>query len=148
LTIRRPLENNPRMSANQNWSLYEMLLLSDWSGWAKGLELRDNLFHSEGVARYGHQVSRNANGSYGIAPGWGPAINIVFRGNRYAGQHDGCPTESLTDVSAAPKPMLFQDWPGPQFDPRAPEKFSAYIQAHRKWMLRLMERQFGVRPPG
>jgi hypothetical protein len=126
----------------------QMLLLSDWSGWAKGLELRDNLFHAEGLARYGHQVSRSADGSYGLAPGWGPATNIVFRGNRCVGQHDGCPADRLADNAAAPKPIPFPDWPGPQFDPRNPDKFGAYIHAHHRWMLRLMERQFGFRPPG
>ena len=37
----------------------QVLLLSDWSGWANGLEVRNNLFHSEGVGRYGHQISRD-----------------------------------------------------------------------------------------
>ena len=124
----------------------QVLLLSDWSGWAKGLELRNNLFRSEGVARYGHQKSRNSDGTYGIAPGWGPATNIAFYGNRYVGQHEDRPAESITDDAVAPTPIAFKDWPGPQFDPRAPEKFSAYIRAHRAWMLRLMERQFGRRP--
>jgi hypothetical protein len=124
----------------------QVLLLSDWNGWAKGLELRHNLFHSEGVGRYGHQRSRNPEGSYRIAPGWGPATNIVFCGNRYVGQHEDRPAEIATNDAAAPAPMVFKDWPGPQFDPRQPEKFGAYIKAHRAWMLRLMERQFGRRP--
>jgi hypothetical protein len=128
----------------------QLLLLSDWSGWANGLEMRHNLFHSEGVARYGHQVSRNYNtGEYGIAPGWGPASNIVFSGNVYVGRHEGRPVDSGNPSATAPKPITFNDWPGPQFDPARPEKFGTYIKAHRKWMLRLMERQFGdVSPLG
>ena len=124
----------------------QLLLLTDWSGWANGLELRDNLFQSEGICRYGHQVSRNADGSYGIAPGWGPATNIVFTGNRYFGRHEGRPVEDNIENSAAPKPISFKSWPGPQFDPRKPEKFTAYIRAHRQWMLRLMQEQFGRGP--
>ena len=41
---------------------------------------------------------------------------------------------------------FYLDWPGPQFDPSHPEAFSSYIKAHREWMLRLMQRQFGHRP--
>ena len=125
----------------------QVLLLSDWSGWADGLEVRDNLFHSEGVARYGYQISRNLQtGAYGIASGWGPATNIVFRDNRYLGRHEEHPDESGSDCSAAPKPIAFKDWPGPQFDPQEPEKFDRYIRKHRAWMIRLMERQFGRSP--
>jgi hypothetical protein len=124
----------------------QVLLLSDWSGWANGLELRDNLFSSEGVARYGHQVTRSKDGSYGIAPGWGPATNIVFRGNRYVGRHENQPQETNGTTFAAPNPIRFDDWPGPQFDPQHPEGFGTFIQAHREWMLKLMERQFGRRP--
>ena len=46
----------------------------------------------------------------------------------------------------APQPIRFDDWPGPQFDPREPERFKAYLKAHRAWMMRLMKRQFGVQP--
>jgi hypothetical protein len=126
----------------------QLLLVSDWSGWVNGLELSNNLFHSEGVARYGHQVTRDyKTGAYGMGPGWGPATNIVFAGNRYVGRHDDKPADDNVDCSAAPKPIAFADWPGPQFDPAHPENFPQYIRAHRKWMLRLMEQQFGRRPP-
>jgi hypothetical protein len=125
-----------------------LLLLSDWSGWADGLELTNNLFCSEGLARYGHQISRNYNtGSYGIGPGWGPATNIVFSGNRYVGRHEDRPEDNRTNASAAPNPVDFKDWPGPQFNPAHPENFRRYLRAHREWMQRLMFRQFGHLPP-
>jgi hypothetical protein len=124
----------------------QLLLLSTWSGWANGLELRNNLFHSGGIARYGHQVSRDYNtGAYGIEPGWGPATNVVFSENVCVGRHEGQPEDNSGGVSA-PKPMAFGDWPGPQFNPELPERFGGYLKAHRQWMLRLMERQFGRRP--
>lgn len=124
----------------------QALLLTDWSGWAKGLEFRHNLFCSEGVARYGHQISRSKDGAYGLGPGWGPAKEVVFRGNRYVGRHEDRPEDLEAPPTSAPQPTQFADWPGPQFDPRQPEKFDAYLQAHRAWMLRLMERQFGRSP--
>lgn len=124
----------------------QLLLLSDWSGWTDGLELRNNLFQSEGVARYGHQVSREKNGTYGIGSGWGPAKNIVFKGNRYLGKHEQPPTETVSENSSAPKPIAFEDWPGPQFNPAHPGQFGKFIVEHRQWMVQLMERQFGRRP--
>jgi hypothetical protein len=124
----------------------QLLLLSDWNGWTDGLEFRNNLFHSEGLARYGHQVSRDLQtGAYGLGPGWGPATHIQFSGNTYLGGHDQAPVEGTSDSNWAPRPIQFDDWAGPQFDPLRPEKFSRYIKAHRQWMLRLMERQFGRR---
>lgn len=36
----------------------QMFLLSDWSGWARGVEVRHNLFFAEGIARYGHGAVR------------------------------------------------------------------------------------------
>jgi hypothetical protein len=120
----------------------QAVLLTDWSGWAKGLEFRDNLFYSEGIARYGHQTSRT-NGTYGIGPGWGPAQEVVFRNNSYVGQHENRPTDEGVQSSTAPKPISFDDWPGPHFDPRKPEDFGRFIKVHRAWMERLMKRQFG-----
>jgi hypothetical protein len=157
-TDRCLVEHNILQGANERADTYNavyiapaaevrVLLVSDWSGWAKGLELRNNLFCSEGIGRYGHQVSRNADGSYGLAPGWGPATNVVFFGSHYEGRHEDRPAEGTGDDSLAPQPVTFEGWPGPQFDPLDPEKFGAFIKAHRAWMLRLMERQFGRRPP-
>ena len=124
----------------------QAVLLSDWSGWAKGLEFRNNLFHSEGVARYGHETGRTEGGAFALGPGWGPATGVVFRGNRYVGRHENRPEEGQEASAAAPLPIRFDDWPGPQFDPRQPERFDTYLQAHRVWMLRLMDRQFGRQP--
>ncbi len=124
----------------------QMILLTDWSGWPDGLEVSNNLFHSTGIARYGHEISRSKDGSYGIGAGWGPATNVVFGGNRYVGKHIDAPSETKVQTLTAPQPMEFNDWPGPQFDPKQPQQFSAFIKEHRAWMLRLMEKQFGRKP--
>lgn len=124
----------------------QLMLLSDWSGWAKGLEVCDNLFVAEGIARYGHETRRGEDGAYGIRPGWGPATEVEFRGNRYLGRHEDRPVDSVSNNSTAPQPITFEDWPGPQFDPREPGNFDTYLRQHREWMLRLMERQFGRKP--
>jgi hypothetical protein len=126
----------------------QLLLLSDWDGWAKDLTFRRNLFHSEGTARYGHQISRDYKiGSYGMGPGLGPATNVLFEANRYVGKHQEPPPDYLLKATSGPAPIAFENWPGPQFDPRQPERFKTYLKAHRAWMERLMYRQFGHPPP-
>jgi hypothetical protein len=70
----------------------------------------------------------------------------VFRGNRFEGRHEGHPESAGGAFGKAPRPIAFDDGPGPRFDPTNPETFGAFIEAHREWVLRLMERQFGQRP--
>lgn len=120
----------------------QMLIATDWDGWADGAVFRNNLFHVEGAARYGHQTVRNKDGTYGIAAGWGPARNIVFEGNTYVGRHIDAPDDprASREKSAAPPSM---DWREPEFDPAQPPGFDSFLARHRAWMIRLFERQFG-----
>ena len=121
----------------------QVMLLTDWDGWADGLIVSNNLFSSGGVARYGYQIDRKPNGAYVITNGWGPAKDVLFSGNRYIGKHEPAPSD--TPAASAPKPVEL-DWPGPQFDPQHPETFPSFIKKHRQWMLRLMKNQFGHSP--
>jgi hypothetical protein len=103
---------------------------------------RNNWFYVEGTARYGHQVARNKDGTYELAPGWGPAKGIVFEGNRYIGRHIDRPEDPkgvVEEPGQAPK----LDWNAPRFDPARPDGFDAFLAKHRQWMMRLFERQFG-----
>lgn len=34
-------------------------------------------------------------------------------------------------------------WEGPRFDPSKPEGFEPFIKAHRAWLVKLLEAQFG-----
>jgi hypothetical protein len=120
----------------------QMLVLTNWSGWARNAIFRNNSFFVDGIARYGHETARGKDGTYTIAPGWGPAEGIVFENNRYSGRHIGRPEED----AAAAAPPLKLDWDGPVFDPARPDNFDRFLDRHRRWMLRLFERQFG-RPP-
>lgn len=120
----------------------QMLAVTNWNGWSRDALFRDNVFWVLGAARYGHQVKRNRDGTYDLAPGWGPAQGIVFRGNRYIGRNIDRPADSKAIVEQAkPEPSL--DWQGPSFDPIDPDRFDAFLAAHRKWMMRLFEQQFG-----
>lgn len=120
----------------------QMLAVTTWDGWPRDALFRNNTFWVFGTARYGHEVKRNKNGTYELAPGWGPAKNIVFEANRYIGQNVDRPEDPNGVVQAsAPAPKI--DWNAPQFDPADPDHFDAFMAAHRQWMLRLFKQQFG-----
>ncbi len=118
----------------------QMLIVTDWEGWADGAVFRNNLFDVQGTARYGHQVKRNADGTYEAGPGWGPAKNIVFADNQYSGRNIDAPPDSKNMPKSRP-PQL--DWNEPVFDPAHAEAYGSFIDSHRVWMTRLFERQFG-----
>ena len=61
----------------------QMVAVTNWKGWARGAEFRENTFFALGTARFGHEIKRNRDGTYELAPGWGPAKDIVFEDNRY-----------------------------------------------------------------
>ena len=119
----------------------QMVIVTDWEGWANDVVFRDNTFVVDGTARYGHQVSRN-DGLYEIGPGWAPAKDIVFEGNRFYGSNIDRPEDSTGQVvGKAEVPKL--QWDGPSFDPARPDDFDSFLEKHRQWMLRLFEQQFG-----
>ncbi len=119
----------------------QILLASDWDGWADGAVFRGNTFFVEGTARYGHQTGRHEDGTYEVGPGWGPAKGIVFEGNRYIGKHVNRPEDAKGREEGTANPPV-KDWNAPEFDPAKPEGFDAFLIRHREWMLRLFEQQF------
>ncbi|MBS1828856.1 MAG: right-handed parallel beta-helix repeat-containing protein [Acidobacteria bacterium] len=123
----------------------QMLLLGNWGGWAKGAIFRNNAFLVEGGAIYGHQVKRDAQGRHSLAPGFGPAQDIVFEGNRYAGTHTHRPDDAKAIVEPAVKAPAF-DWQGPRFDPASPAGFPEFLTAHRRWLIGLLEKHFPPLP--
>ena len=121
----------------------QMVAVTNWSGWASDVVFRDNVFWALGTARYGHEVKRNKDGTYDLAPGWGPAEGIVFEGNRFIGPNVDCPDDPKgTSIDSAQPPEF--DWHGPEFDPADADRFDAFLVEHRKWITRLLEQQFGV----
>ncbi len=120
----------------------QMLIATDWEGWADGALFRNNIFNVQGAARYGHDVGRDKTGLYQMAAGWGPAKGIVFEGNRYIGRQIDRPEDAKAVVEEkATAPEL--EWGGPPFDPAHPEGFDAFLLHHRQWMLGLLKGQFG-----
>ena len=118
----------------------QILAVTNWDGWANGAVFRHNTFWVMGSATYGHMVRQHADGIYELAAGWGPAQNIKFEGNRYIGLHRNRPEDPHAVVERSGQPPEL-DWNEPTFDL---EHFDAYMAAHRKWMIRLFEQEFGT----
>jgi hypothetical protein len=120
----------------------QMLVVTNWDGWADDAVFRSNRLYVSGTARYGHEVRRMKDGRYEMEPGWGPARNIRFEGNEYYGKHVDRPadaTGTARDASQEPR----RDWREPVFDSSSPEGFDAFIEEHRAWIRRLFEAEFG-----
>lgn len=123
----------------------QVLLTSSWNGWSNGAVFRNNTFDVAGVGRYGHEVGRKPDGTYDIAPGWGAATGIVFTENEFLGRNVDMPSDTYARVEAKYHPVDI-DWTEPTFDPADPKRINAFLKEHRRWMLRLLNRQFGHRP--
>ncbi len=121
----------------------QMLAVTSWEGWASDAVFRNNTFWVQGTARYGHEIKRNKNGTYELAPGWGPAKNIVFEGNRYIGRNLDRPDDATGIFVESQTPPANLDWAGPSFDTANPDNFDAFLAAHRQWITHLFEQQFG-----
>ncbi len=124
------------------------MLVSDWLGWSSNAIFQSNTFYIQGgTLRFGHSISRNPDGTYHLAQGWGPANNIVFNGNRYSGNVIDPPSDYLPPSAATLHvftPKL--DWKEPLFDPTRPQDYSVFIAAHRVWITHLFQQQFGHAP--
>ncbi len=119
----------------------QMLAVTSWNGWASDAVFRKNIFWVLGATTYGHEVKRNKDGTYDLAPGWGPAQGIVFEANQYIGRNVDRPEDHEgTFLESKPIPAL--DWNGPAFDIADVDRFDQYLVAHRKWITRLFEQQF------
>lgn len=121
----------------------QMLITTDWEGWASDAVFRANRFYVAGTARYGHQVNRNPDGTYAMAPGWGPAQGIVFEDNRYAGSNIDMPKDAGGSKENLAEPAGV-DWKAPEFNPASPAAFDDFLARHRAWMIRLFEKHFGA----
>jgi hypothetical protein len=123
----------------------QMVLFSDWSGWAKDTRFVRNLFYVQGTARYGHGTGKNPDGTYPLSEGWGPATGVEWQGNLFYGNHVPMPTG--TDQKADPRvPAVSRKWNSPEFDFTHPERFDAFLASHRAWLRELLEAEFGRLP--
>jgi hypothetical protein len=63
----------------------DLLLHSDWHGWADGIHLFNNIFYVEGDAQFSYGLSRAPSGAYATAPGFGESTGTEFDSNLYFG---------------------------------------------------------------
>jgi hypothetical protein len=63
----------------------DMVLHSDWNGWAANTSFFNNLFYVDGTARFSYATSRGPDGAYVVALGDGQSSNNVFDSNLYYG---------------------------------------------------------------
>jgi len=63
----------------------DMVIHTDWTGWASDTYFYNNIFYVEGKAQFGYGVSGNPDGSYNSAPGPGKSVNNVYDYNVYYG---------------------------------------------------------------
>ncbi len=63
----------------------DLVLQSDWNGWAAETYFYNNIFYVEGAARFSYGVSRDADGAYVTAQGQGRSTDNVFDHNMYYG---------------------------------------------------------------
>lgn len=63
----------------------DLVLHSDWNGWANDTELYNNVFYVDGTARFSYGVFRDRTGRYATAPGFGKSQRNVFDYNVYYG---------------------------------------------------------------
>jgi len=69
----------------------DVVLHTDWTGWASDTYFYNNIFYVDGSAEFGYGVKGNPDGSYDAASGEGKSSNNVYDYNLYYGvkqQHD------------------------------------------------------------
>lgn len=124
----------------------QMVIATEWQGWANDVRFVDNRFAVAGIGRYGHEAGRSGP-DYVIAPGFSPAENIRFRNNSFLGRHVDPPTDErgLFETEYT-EPQA--DWAVPIFNPASAGDFTTFILQHRRWMITMLERELHtpVRP--
>lgn len=120
----------------------QMVIATQWDGWARDVRFNNNIFKVAGTARYGSEAGRRGP-DYLIKPGFAPAQHIRFTGNAYLGRHVDVPEDG-----AAQPPVPYKeevaDWQVPLFDPAKPDGFADFLSRHRSWMLMMLQRELGA----
>lgn len=119
----------------------QIIIATEWQGWANDVRFIDNKFAVAGVGRYGHEAGRNGP-DYLIAPGFSPAANFRFRGNIFLGRHLDLPSD-VQNLGQLPYTETLADWAVPTFNPASPSGFTAFMIRHRVWMLTMLSRELG-----
>ncbi|HLV86853.1 MAG TPA: right-handed parallel beta-helix repeat-containing protein [Candidatus Sulfotelmatobacter sp.] len=63
----------------------DVVLHTDWTGWASDTYFYNNIFYVEGKAKFGYGVKGNEDGSYDSMEGSGKSTNNIYDSNLYYG---------------------------------------------------------------
>ncbi len=74
----------------------DVVLHTDWTGWASDTYFYNNLFYVEGKAQIAYGVTGNLDGSFTSAPGPGKSTNNVYDSNLYFGMPPAGDAHALT----------------------------------------------------
>jgi hypothetical protein len=74
----------------------DLVLHTDWTGWASYTYIYNNIFYVEGKAQFGYGVKGNEDGSYVSAPGSGSSNDNVYDYNMYYGVKPADDPHALT----------------------------------------------------
>lgn len=77
----------------------DIVLHTDWTGWASDTYFYNNIFYVEGTGEFGYGVTGNDDGSYVSAPGSGKSTNNVYDSNVYFGVK---PSDDLHAITGDP----------------------------------------------
>jgi hypothetical protein len=79
----------------------DLVLHSDWHGWASDTAFYNNIFYVDGVAQFSYAISRNPDGAYVTVPGSGQSTNNMFDSNVYFGRFQ--PPEDAHALTTNPR---------------------------------------------
>lgn len=119
----------------------QMVMATEWQGWADDVLFKDNRLLVAGIARYGHEAGR-AGPDYVLGAGFAPAEHVRFDGNAWFGTHVDPPEDGDGERRPVWTPPV-ADWAVPVFDPAKPEGYGEYLTRHRAWMLAMLARELG-----
>ncbi|MET0238750.1 MAG: right-handed parallel beta-helix repeat-containing protein [Sphingobium sp.] len=119
----------------------QMVVATEWEGWASDVRFQNNVFAVSGTGRYGSETGRNGP-DYLVSAGFSPATFVQFTGNSYLGRHLDRPNDPSPIINSA-YTAPDADWAVPIFDPAKPETFNRYLAQHRNWMLAMLARELG-----
>ncbi len=120
----------------------QMVVTTQWDGWAHDVQFNGNIFKVAGTARYGSEAGRRGP-DYLIKPGFAPARHIGFANNVYLGRHVDVPEDGSTQPPVPYKEQA-ADWQVPLFDPAKPDGFTDFLTSHRNWMIAMLKRELGA----
>jgi Right handed beta helix region len=82
----------------------DLVLHSDWKGWANGTYLFNNIFYVDGAGQFSYAISRKKDGAHVTQPGFGRSTQNIFDSNVYFGVSAADDPHALTSDPRVARP--------------------------------------------